>query len=246
MRIIVDSAGNAYVAGRHGPTAPAFENPRGWIAKYDANNGDEIWFKYEPSPNFNIYQDLINAIGFDSHGDIIIAGMTQGTIGERNGDPGAVGKDDAWVSRRRSSDGEMVWVKQFPVHGLDGFDALAFDNNSGIILSGYTTNFKNNIGYQDGLLMRYVDSVAPIQLALLPAITGFNPPSAVDYQHTIIEGRNFFGITGVRFNGLGATFTVLSSTQINAKVPPGATTGVVTLSQGCTNYKSPMDFIVLP
>ena len=245
-RIALDSSGNAYVAGRIEPISPTVSDPNAWIAKYDASNGGNLWTKYEPSeffdPNSPI-EDDINAVGIDSNGDVIIAGMTRGILGERNGDS-LLGGNDAWVARRKSSNGDLVWVKQFPVSDIDGFDALAFDNNKGIILSGYTVNFKSNIGFEDALLMRYVDSNPGT--TLLPSVTSVTPGSATPGTTIRINGLTFFGITGVRFNGVPAAYTVVSPTRIDATVPPGATTGLITISKGCDSVSSPAPFTVLP
>ena len=43
----------------------------------------------------------------------------------------------------------------------------------------------------------------------------------------VITGNNFNGTTAVEFNGLHATFTINSDTQITASVPRGATTGPI-------------------
>jgi uncharacterized protein (TIGR03437 family) len=45
----------------------------------------------------------------------------------------------------------------------------------------------------------------------------------------MILGDNLTGTTKVAFNGIAAPFTVVSSTEIQATVPPGATTGTVTV-----------------
>ena len=45
--------------------------------------------------------------------------------------------------------------------------------------------------------------------------------------HVIILGNNLTGASSVAFNGVPATFVVLSSTAIRTTVPAGATTGLV-------------------
>lgn len=43
-------------------------------------------------------------------------------------------------------------------------------------------------------------------------------------------GQGFTGTTSVAINGIQASFTVISDTFITATVPPGATTGYVTVT----------------
>lgn len=45
-----------------------------------------------------------------------------------------------------------------------------------------------------------------------------------------ILGTNLTGATAVKFNGIASTFTFVSSTEITATVPSGATTGTVTVT----------------
>jgi hypothetical protein len=62
-----------------------------------------------------------------------------------------------------------------------------------------------------------------------PTITSFSPPSGSVGKTVKINGTNFTGATSVRFNGVSASFTVKSSTVINAIVPAGATTGKISV-----------------
>ncbi len=241
--IAVDSAGNAYVAGVTNYNAVNRDTVDAWIAKFGANSvsfATPLWVKTEASPK----EDVINDITINSSGDIVLVGMTQGVLGAERG-AGNVGNtrfDDAFVERRNSN-GDLVWVKQFAVNDIDGFHAVATVGN-GIYMAGYTVNFKNNnMGFEDVLVMSYVDS----SRFILPSISGLSPSSARVGQIIRINGQ-FFGssVTGVRINGVAATFTVVSSTAIDVVVPSGATTGLVTLSVNCNSVSSPAAFTVLP
>jgi uncharacterized repeat protein (TIGR03803 family) len=61
-----------------------------------------------------------------------------------------------------------------------------------------------------------------------------------------ILGQGFTGTTGVSFNGTAATFTVVSSTYLTAKVPSGATTGFVTVTTPKGTLTSNKKFRVIP
>jgi hypothetical protein len=67
------------------------------------------------------------------------------------------------------------------------------------------------------------------------SITSFNPTSGPIGTSVVITGTEFTGVQSVRFNGVSATFTVNSNTQITATVPSGATTGPIEVrKQGVT------------
>jgi uncharacterized repeat protein (TIGR03803 family) len=59
-----------------------------------------------------------------------------------------------------------------------------------------------------------------------------------------ILGNNLTGTTSVTFNGLSATFTVLSDTYIQAKVPTGATTGPIEVTTPTGTLRSDVAFQV--
>lgn len=63
-----------------------------------------------------------------------------------------------------------------------------------------------------------------------PTISGFSPTSGIVGASVVITGTNFTGATSVKFNGISASFTVDSATQITATVPAGATSGKLTVS----------------
>lgn len=60
----------------------------------------------------------------------------------------------------------------------------------------------------------------------------------------IILGHNFTGSTGVTFNGIAASFTVVSDTEITATVPAGAATGSVEVNLEHSVLQSNKNFVV--
>ena len=59
-----------------------------------------------------------------------------------------------------------------------------------------------------------------------------------------ILGNNLTGTTGVSFNGVSATFTVVSSTFIKATVPSGATSGMIEVTTPSGTLSSNVAFLV--
>jgi hypothetical protein len=66
-----------------------------------------------------------------------------------------------------------------------------------------------------------------LAFAVLPAITGVTPATAAVGTQVTITGTTFGGTTQVSFNGVAATFTFGSATQLTAVVPAGATSGAL-------------------
>jgi uncharacterized repeat protein (TIGR03803 family) len=62
----------------------------------------------------------------------------------------------------------------------------------------------------------------------------------------VILGTNLTGSTGVTFNGTPATFTVVSSSEITATVPAGATTGTVVVTLPSGTLSTNVNFQVTP
>ncbi len=80
-----------------------------------------------------------------------------------------------------------------------------------------------------------------------PSITSFTPLQGAVGAPVVITGKNFIGVTTVKFNTTSATaFTVNSSTQITATVPAGATTGKITTTNDAGSAVSTSNFIPGP
>jgi Abnormal spindle-like microcephaly-assoc'd, ASPM-SPD-2-Hydin len=77
-----------------------------------------------------------------------------------------------------------------------------------------------------------------------PTFTSFTPTSGGVGTSVVITGTRFLGTSAVEFNGVSATFTVDSDTQITATVPEGATTGPITATTSGGTATSATDFTV--
>lgn len=60
-----------------------------------------------------------------------------------------------------------------------------------------------------------------------PSIISFSPTSGATSDVITITGTNFTGATSVRFNGVPASYTIDSATQITATVPNGSSSGLL-------------------
>ncbi|MFO1499466.1 MAG: IPT/TIG domain-containing protein [Verrucomicrobiota bacterium] len=77
-----------------------------------------------------------------------------------------------------------------------------------------------------------------------PTILDFQPDRAPPGSTITLLGLNFEGATAVRFNGTNAQFSVTSPTQIRAVVPPGATSGHVSVTTPIDEAQSDFPFTV--
>jgi hypothetical protein len=78
-----------------------------------------------------------------------------------------------------------------------------------------------------------------------PTITSFAPTIGDVGDSVVITGTKFLGTSAVEFNGVSATFTEDSDTQITATVPAGATTGPITVAATAGTATSATDFTVV-
>jgi len=69
-------------------------------------------------------------------------------------------------------------------------------------------------------------------------------PSGKAGQIINILGQGFTGTTGVSFNGTAASYVVVSDTYLKAKVPTGATSGLVTVTTPSATLTSNRGFVI--
>src|SRR2546422_32958 len=79
-----------------------------------------------------------------------------------------------------------------------------------------------------------------------PTLTSFTPTSGPVGTSVTISGTNFTGATAVTFNGVSASFPVTSATAIQATVPPGATTGPLSVTTPGGTATNTTNFTVIP
>src|SRR5205085_981478 len=80
---------------------------------------------------------------------------------------------------------------------------------------------------------------------VFPSISSFSPTAGPAGTSVKIAGISFTGTTAVKFNGVTATFTVNSDTQVTAKVPTTATTGPIGVTTAGGTGASSTSFTVL-
>ncbi len=78
----------------------------------------------------------------------------------------------------------------------------------------------------------------------VPTITSFSPTAGTNGSSVTINGGNFFGTPTVKFGGVqSGSVTVTSTTQLNAKVPTGATTGPIFVSTANGSFTTSSNFL---
>lgn len=81
--------------------------------------------------------------------------------------------------------------------------------------------------------------------AFVPTTPSFSPTSGFVGDAVTLTGSHFTDATSVQFNGVGASFSVVSDTQISTTVPAGATTGLVSVGNPSGSASSAGAFTVL-
>jgi len=90
----------------------------------------------------------------------------------------------------------------------------------------------------------YVDEVR-VYAPQAPTITSFMPTSGPVGTTVTLTGTSFTGATAVTFNGVAAAiFTVVSATEMTAKVPVGATSGAIAVTTPAGTGTSATSFTV--
>ena len=88
-------------------------------------------------------------------------------------------------------------------------------------------------------------TVYSVDVGLGPFVSFVRNPAKVGQTFGIL-GQGLAGTTGVSLNGIPASFAVLYETLIKAMVPPGATTGYVTVTTPSGTLTSNVPFQVIP
>ncbi len=132
--------------------------------------------------------------------------------------------------------------------------SFIFDGNSQVLDHILVSSSLEGIAEQDFVHIdpEYLDAPSDHDAMVVrftfaaPVITGFSPLSGTPGTVVTITGTELTGTTAVTVNGVAASFTVNSATQITATVPVGATTGPVAITTPGGTVTSTTNFIVVP
>ena len=215
--LAVDAAGSVFVTGS---SSGDFAT-----VKYDAA-GTEIWVRRYNGPAAGA--DWATAIAADASGNSYVTGGSFGTSTTQS--------DFATLSYDPS--GTVRWTERYngPASTSDTPYAIAVHSGS-VYVSGSSTGIGTSSDYTT---IKY----GPGTPASPPTIASFTPASGAVGTGVTITGSNFVGVSAVSFHLTPASFTTLSSTQIQATVPPGASTGRIRVTTASGTATSGGDFTV--
>jgi hypothetical protein len=115
-----------------------------------------------------------------------------------------------------------------------------FDEGAGSTANDATPNARAGILVNNPA---WVNSSAPL-LPLVISLSGFSPGLGNQGTSVTITGTNLLAVAAVLFNGVSASFVTNSNSSITASVPPGATTGPITLVSAYNTSVSANTFLV--
>jgi uncharacterized repeat protein (TIGR03803 family) len=151
-------------------------------------------------------------------GEQPIGGLIQATDGNFYGTTSAGGDNGDGTIFKITPTGAITTLHEFT--GTDG------SNSESSLVQATDGSFYGNT-YTGG--SSNVGTVFNLNVGLAPFVK-LQPARGKVGRVVDILGNNLTGATGVTFNGIAASFTVVSDTEIQATVPAGATTGTVTVT----------------
>mmetsp|Transcript_30976 Transcript_30976/g.69716 ORF Transcript_30976/g.69716 Transcript_30976/m.69716 type:complete len:425 (-) Transcript_30976:148-1422(-) len=126
----LDRAGNVFVAGYTRGSLNGHANAGGkdiFLSKFDAE-GSWQWTQQQGSAGDDDAMDL----GIDSFGNVLVAGETSGSLGNKN-----LGSSDVFLMKFGNA-GECEWIRQRGTSSFDVAWALEVDLFNNIWVAGYT------------------------------------------------------------------------------------------------------------
>jgi uncharacterized repeat protein (TIGR03803 family) len=213
-------------------TAPLIQGSDGNF--YGTTTGDGIIggtvFKITAAGKFTVLRKL-HGVG---EGPVLVAGLVQASDGNFYG---------TTTSGGTAQEGSLFRIspkKPYPYKILYSFDGTT-GQDPYVTLIQHT----NGILYGDTDIGGIGGGVFySLNVGLKPFVALVSSSGKVG-QTIEILGQGFKGTTAVSFNGTAASFKVVSSTYLTAKVPSGATTGFVTVTTAKRNLRSSKKFRVL-
>jgi uncharacterized repeat protein (TIGR03803 family) len=200
-------------------------------------SGCGVIFKITPGGEFTSLHIFDGTDGYDAYG-----GLIQATDGNLYGTTLLGGANDDGTVFKITPDGALTTL-----HNFDGTDGA---NPNSALLQATDGTFYGTTSDAYGTFSGDCPTlgcgtVFSLAMGLGPFVS-FLPAARPVGQVVEILGQGFTGATAVSFNGTAATFTVESDTYLTATVPPGATTGSITVTEPGGTLTSNKIFDVTP
>jgi uncharacterized repeat protein (TIGR03803 family) len=197
----------------------------------ETSGGDGLIFRFTPNGTLTWLYDLTGEVA---------GGLIQATDGNLYGATGGGGTLGAGTIFRISTKGTGFSVlKNFDyTDGAGG--GLLMLHTSGTLYGETGAGGTTAVGQQGGWGVFY-----GLKTKLKPFVTPV-PYSGKVGKTVGILGQGFTSATTVSFNGIAASTTLKSSTYLTAVVPPGATTGLATVTTSGGTLTSNNKFVVVP
>ena len=194
-------------------------------------------FKMTPAgrvSTVHLFCEQLSCGGFDPFGGLIQAtdGRIYGTTA--GGGTGTNCSNGCGTIFSITANGSLTTLHNFnETDGRNPYGGLIQFTNG--ILYGTTLLGGSSSGY---------GTIFSLDMGLGPFVTFVQASGRVGRTGGIL-GQGFTGTTSVSLNGVPASFTVVSDTFIKATVPPGATTGYVTVTTPSGTLTSNVPFHVI-
>ncbi|MET4076349.1 reprolysin-like metallopeptidase [Hymenobacter sp. UYCo722] len=120
------------------------------------------------------------------------------------------------------------------------FTVVSATQLSATVAAGSTTGLITVMGWNGS-----ATSATAFVVGTAPVVSSFAPATGPEGATVVIRGVGFTGTSRVTFDGIAATFTLNSATQITATVPVGATTGPVAVTTPVSTGQSASSFVVI-
>jgi uncharacterized repeat protein (TIGR03803 family) len=195
-------------------------------ASSGGSDNDGTVFKVTSSGVFTVVHNFTGTDGQYPAGALI-----QATDGNFYGTTAYGGASGAGTVFRMTAAGTVTTLHSFDTtDGSGPFELMQYTNGKlyGITGNGGTSG--------DGTIFSLAVDLGPFVKTL--------PTLGKAGTNVTILGNNLTGATSVAFNGVAATFTVVSTSEITTKVPTGATTGKVEVVTPMKTLKSNVPFRV--
>jgi uncharacterized repeat protein (TIGR03803 family) len=196
-------------------------------------HGSGVIFQMQPNGRLKVIHNFEGSGG----GFYPCTGLVQGSDSNLYGTTHGGGAADAGTIFRISPDGQYDVLSKFD--GTDGkFPMVTLTQHTNGILYG-DTNQGGTVSTCEGNCGTFYS----LDLGL-PAFVSLAPLSGKVGKTIEFLGQGFTGTTAVSFNGVDASFKVVSDTFLTAIVPHGATTGFVQVTTPGGGLKSNREFHV--